>query len=157
MTECLWEHGVLFLDFDGVLNGLDWCWAVPGRMDRSDYADMINPENVAHLNTIVQETGVVVVVSSAWRIIHRLPELRDFLRRRGFVGTVVDRTESLGERHQEIRWYAAREHVERWVAIDDALMPELGDKIVQTAPRLGLTAEDAERAIAILRSQEISP
>ena len=47
-------------------------------------------------------------------------------------------------------WVAAHPEVERWVALDDMHLPLDSDNFVETDPDVGLTTDDAERAIALL-------
>ena len=78
---------VLFLDIDGVLNSADWYRYrrdVLGRdprnvtmFDRDVWE--FDPKAVARLVEIIERTGIKIVISSSWRIIHTLPEIRSLL------------------------------------------------------------------------------
>ena len=75
---------VLFLDFDGVLNGSDY-------LTHLEYdgplgvAVELDPKAVVKLNTIVGSTGADIVISSTWRLLHPLDELEQILVARKFV------------------------------------------------------------------------
>jgi hypothetical protein len=69
---------VLFLDVDGVLNSTDWFKRRPKRTDilktmlrekaeglRADHG--MDPENIARLNTLVEQADCDIVISSTWR------------------------------------------------------------------------------------------
>jgi hypothetical protein len=112
---------VIFLDFDGVI--------VVSPNFREP-----NRGCVARLNEIVRRSGAVVVVSSSWRIIHPLDELRALLLEAGFVGEVIDKTPYVcyesdtpsrlpiahASRGREIRtWLGEHPEVESYVVLDD--------------------------------------
>jgi len=140
---------VIFLDFDGVICTRD---SIAGAHefakadksgDRNLYsAQMIDPILVGNLNEVVKETGAVVVVSSAWRHLHDMKEVREFLRINGFLGKVIDRTpvwkeykDEIGvkttndlerfweyERGNEIKmWLDKHPEVESFVILDDEI------------------------------------
>jgi len=155
---------VLFLDFDGVLNshayfasrqyrkGADKCEFVRG----SEHF-MLDPVCVHRLNWIVTTTGADVVVSSSWRHGYSLGDLAVILSRRGFTGRLVGKTDdfvaSATERGHEIAAWLERHKtlVERFVVLDDnSDMDGVRDCFVQTSAAVGLTREDAMRAIQIL-------
>lgn len=54
---------IIFLDFDGVLNSIDWCEKNAGVIGFSE----INPDKVKLLKEIVDRTGAKLVLSSTWR------------------------------------------------------------------------------------------
>lgn len=142
---------IIFLDFDGVLNG---------------YADPcdgglrgLDPVRVARLNRIVEATGAHVVVTSAWRRIHRKRcELADILVAAGFTGMVANMTPCLpsADRGAEINaWllYPPRRYRgASFVILDDDAydLGEMSDRLVRTDPIIGLTDADADRCIEML-------
>lgn len=87
--------GVLFLDFDGVLNSSRYM-----RENRRRFAggvlnrvsDAIDRAAVARLNAVVERTGAKVVISSSWRKSVTLSSLRRLLRVTGFRGEVIGKT-----------------------------------------------------------------
>ena len=159
---------VIFLDFDGVLNGADWLRKTQnGNVDPAGYAHYINnpcdPELVSRLNRIVATTNAKIVISSSWRIGYTLAALRGFLKKAGFEHphSIYDRTPRLNgaddQRGDEIQAWLDRyietekHHVETYVILDDdSDMKHLKHKLVQTNTLVGLQDEHVDRAIAIL-------
>jgi len=145
---------IIFLDIDGVLNDvafLDKRDVSGPRVWDGTWSDMINPAAVARLNRILDATGAHVVISSSWRIARTNEQILETLRGHGFTGRIVGRTDSLGARFMEIRMYAAHHRLERWIAIDDGNMSELGERMVLTSwARGGLLDEHVEQACAKL-------
>lgn len=148
---------VVFLDIDGVLNDAEFLNkrdASGPRIGDGTWADMVNPAAVARLNRILDATGAVVVVSSSWRIARTMKQILETLRGHGFTGVIVGRTASMGARYMEIRMYAANANLERWIAIDDGNMPELGERMVLTSwAHGGLLDEHVGQSIAKLTPQ----
>jgi len=134
---------LVFLDFDGVIV------TQKTRYMKGD------PECIAALNRIVETTGAAVVVSSCWRLGMNVVELRELLRDWGFEGKVIDRTAAmLPDRGNEIAaWLeSCPRDVERFVILDDdADMVHLKPRLIQTSGDIGLTEDDAARAIAMLK------
>ncbi len=139
---------VIFLDIDGVMNGLE------SRPDhRLGFVGFLEPENVAVLNHIVEVTGAVIVVSSTWRLSMPWDEMRAAFRAAGCEAELIDRTPDLDarDRQREIKaWLAAQaEPPTRYVVIDDSfLMPDLPGALVRTSKLCGLTEHDVP---AVLR------
>lgn len=80
---------VIFLDVDGVLN------------DHSDLMesfnaggdnDVITPSKVARLNSIIEATGAVCVLSSTWRVVFGFEQTIALMEKRGFTGSFVGMT-----------------------------------------------------------------
>jgi hypothetical protein len=164
---------ILFLDIDGVLNGHDW----------NDEAKSCNirPECVAHLNRVIRETGCKIVLSSAWRYIvlggdMTLKGFDYMLRTHGLICqsdtmnlivgcTVPDelapRPVRDGERGRQCReWLHGPENqweVNWFAAVDDEdhCFAEFGIPAVITDCARGLTAEDADKLIALLNRASV--
>lgn len=159
---------VLFLDIDGVLNSTEF---VRKRWRMGD--KQIDRRAVSRVNDIIRATGAEIVISSWWRAHYPLPELVRILRAYGLKGRVIGKTPipAIGEvgvyfahqRGQEIKTWidTLDEHRETvpitsFVILDDNddMACEGGgyhDRLVQTDPKIGLTSQDAERAIALLQ------
>jgi hypothetical protein len=128
---------ILFLDFDGVLNCKDDFLGTLGKV-----RDVINPIFRFRLNEIVQATGAQIVVSSAWRQSHTIPELQRFCGQK-----VIDKTPIDGQgRGEQIKlWLKENDFVEHYVVIDDDafdivdVIPE--GNFVHTSFEHGLTEE----------------
>lgn len=152
---------LIFLDIDGVLNNYPGLVKLRARQvgahDIDDSEDMF-PEHVERLNRIIQETGALVVLSSSWRRMFPLVTIVSFLERRGFRGRIIGKTPTSlsGYRGEEInRWLAENTSggvPPRFVILDDGSdMEPHQDRLVQTDMDLGLTEEDAARAISLLK------
>lgn len=139
---------VIFLDIDGVLTN-----AKTGY--RQGDANCVN-----WLNTITDQTGAVIVVSSTWRAD---PEIANVLARQGVTGEVIGTTPFLDERNAsglwrpkprgcEIQaWLDANPGPRQFVILDDDNdMGDLTPRLVQTQSEFGLRREEAKRAIAML-------
>jgi hypothetical protein len=139
---------ILFLDFDGVLNS-----ETSARQTGNRYK--FSKDSVAALNKILLRTRAYVVISSSWRESWTLTENAAFLEHAGVLkGHVVGKTTALGkERGLEIdAWLNSVPYRVQAFAIlddrDDMLMHM--HRLVQTNPEIGLTAELADKAIALL-------
>lgn len=148
MADC----PIVFLDFDGVLNNDAWIYSHSER----GFAH-IDPSKVELVNQLIERTDANVVVSSAWRILHKLPSLRRGLKNKGFSGKIVDVTDTAGRyRGDEIqRWLTANGHVGPFVILDDNTdMAHLLPFLVKTDPAHGLTQADVDRAVGVLEGGE---
>jgi hypothetical protein len=137
---------VIFLDFDGVLNNRKW-------LSRGGSRDDVDPESVRLLNWLVDATQAKVVVSSTWRILHTIEELRDTLDRAGFLGEIIGVTPGGGgTRGPQIQqWIDDNAFVGPFVILDDdSDMLHLLDKLVKTKFETGLEVSHVKKAIEIL-------
>lgn len=150
----------LFLDLDGVVNSgrffRDQYDEVDGRGAEAYAAAQIDPSAVAVLNGIIAATGADVVISSTWRLMRRLPDLRGILRSRGFTGRIIDATPDLNDKPRGLEiqaWLDAQREQPPAFAIvdDDEDMAHLSHRLVRTTFAEGLTEADADRLIALLR------
>mgnify|MGYP003480839581 FL=1 len=142
---------VIFLDFDGVLNSSEFIWAADERG-----AGHIDPDRVRRVNRIIEATGAVIVVSSAWRILYPIETLTEFLVGKGFVGRIYDVTDTMsgtnegGFRGGQItRWLKANP-VTRYVVIDDSEDAGFGHDTNFVHTHEGIEDADVEVAICIL-------
>lgn len=165
---------VIFLDFDGVINSAEFMKIRhrdrkiknielnAGKDEESKfnwYISMISEEHVKRLNQIIEATGAKVVVSSTWRILHDVEELSAFLKARGFIGEVIDRTPRFGgaPRGEEITDWLENNKVDEFVILDDdSDMCHLKHKLVHTSWQTGLQPEHVAMAIEMLRGKNES-
>lgn len=144
---------IIFLDFDGVITT---------RRTKFESGD---PDCIAQLNRIVQATGAHVVLSTSWRLLWPLEQLREKLEDWGFAGAVWDRTLDLSHFVGNGLWHSAErgEEISTWlkdnrelnvtdfVVLDDETdMVGVHPQHVHVNKEVGLTAADAELAIRIL-------
>jgi hypothetical protein len=171
---------VIFLDFDGVI--------VTRRQLRKPQPDSAaraldaliaakaDPDCVAALNRLCEETGAKIVVTSSWRrlagFVDPLEYVREVLRLWGVRAEVIDVTPMLErelmvmtddgqrvpmtlpkERGHEIQaWLDGNPGVARFVILDDEDdMVHLRPRLVRTDFEDGLQMRHVEKAVSILR------
>lgn len=146
---------LLFLDFDGVLNSNEWVWTHPEN--RGDRFIHIDPSRVEIMNRLVDKLNCHVVISSAWRILFNLSDLRGGLRGKGatFWNRIVAKTDSkMGIRGDQIARFANRYPDARIVIIDDSTdMGHLMPFLVRTNADTGIVEADIDRAVAVIAAQ----
>lgn len=144
---------VLFLDIDGVLNGLytkerinGWCFV----------EDIL----VSRIQHIVNETGAQIVISSDWRYEENRSEFGEFLKKLNEFGmgildvTPISNLKTIDSRQKEIeRWLESCEApIESFCILDDFYdFPRYADRFVMTSYVTGITDEDTAKCIEILR------
>ena len=145
---------LLFLDFDGV---------VADAHPTKSAEERLRKRCVAILNTVVERTGCLVVVSSMWRFDPRTgrgfggPQLEAWLKGAGFVGEVIGITPTLpgdGVRGLEIQAWIDENGVEtsrRFAIVDDwEPMGALTPRLVRTDYNAGITAANADALVKLL-------
>jgi hypothetical protein len=165
---------VVFLDFDGTLNGLE-TREPPSPIHPGLF---LNPVLVERVNRICEATGARVVLSCSWRTRRHvvgapdahlsLDELREALRLAGAQFEVVDKTPDLaredsigrdGEavklwrcppRRKEIAAWIERHQPEAFVILDDDRDAAIDAHFVGCNPKFGLSNEGVVEAIRIL-------
>ena len=161
---------VLFLDIDGVLNTGWWYTQLDRNTPKDKYGYAFDPRSVANLKKIVDETGADIVISSSWKSLG-LSELEDMWQNRGLPGKLIgitpnsesdemllnadlDHMELFSIRGMEIKERLDKhgKKVSHYVIIDDMdnFLPEQKSHFVLTDPEVGITDEDADKAIKIL-------
>jgi hypothetical protein len=173
---------VIFLDIDGVMNSVKSEMLAAEEEGLSEFAyfcDNPHPIHTKPLNRIIKETGARIVISSTWRHSFSVIGLWRLLYAGGLRNShVIDMTPTLNgqPRGEEIQaWLDMQqkrvdgyedekswmynpdftEPVESFVILDDdADMTHLSEFLVHTDGQVGLTEEDADKAIAILNSGE---
>lgn len=169
---------VLFLDVDGVLNSRDYMLANPGAFDRSGpnaYYSMFDPAACARLQAVLTVTGAKIVVSSSWRIVHTLDEMRRYLAAKGVTAEVIDFTvvgynpdlpgdDSFGTAmtcrgHEIAAWVDAHPELESYVVVDDnSDMDGVRDRFVQTTWERGLLDEHMLPLVrTLMRPRDFAP
>lgn len=159
---------IIFLDFDGVLNSLFHFQELKRQgLTQDRIMDSLDPVMVERLNRIVEMTNAKIVISSTWRKLHSMDELKAFLLKYGFkfIDHVIDVTPTLNkDRGYEIQWWMDR-HQHRYVAgleqelitsfviLDDnsdMVYDHLLGRLVLTTWIDGMEEEHAQKAIKIL-------
>lgn len=148
---------LLYLDFDGVLNSNQWIWTHSGREHAEDEFAHIDPSRVAIVNKLVDLIDCKVVISSAWRILFNLADLRSGLVSKGatFRNRITSKTDSkMGIRGDQIHRHSLHFPNHKIVILDDSddmgiMMPFL----VKTNSDTGIVESDIDRAVAIINKQ----
>lgn len=162
---------ILFLDIDGVLNTErqhDYC-VERGIAPVDGFGYAFDPEAVANLARIVEQTGADIVISSSWKC-WGLSTMQRMWANRGLPGKIIDITPNSASdemllsvdldmmlpavKGSEIKeWLATSgSQVTCYAILDDQfdMLPEQQPNFVQTDPRVGITEDDASSVIAIL-------
>ena len=147
---------ILFLDFDGVLNGVTFvrCGERAGAV--------LDKTKLMLLKQIVDATGAKIVLTTSWRE-HWWNNLAECdgtgeaisLMFRTYGLEILDKTPKLHTaREKEIKsWLDAHPETENFVVLDDSLLGAdfLGGHFVKTSGYFGgLDETDAQKAIRIL-------
>ncbi len=143
---------VIFLDIDGVLVTFDSMRAKP------TFPQPFDPRAVNALKRIIRLTKAKIVVSSSWRLLHpKFVDLPRYFAHQSLprpVGMTPDvRTAEEPARGIEIQTWIDRTRFKGpFVILDDSSdMAHLMNRLVLTDGLIGLTNQDATRAIEILR------
>ncbi|MCD8303767.1 MAG: hypothetical protein LUC86_02910 [Prevotellaceae bacterium] len=157
------KDGIIFLDFDGVLNSLRGYRKAreEGRQTGDEYGTAFDCDCVAALRKIVDATGVSIVVTSSWRYILDKDDIRKMWSDRQLPGLVYSVTptdllidpEERCKRGIEINaWLMAHGASVNYVILDDDedFLPYQLPHLVHTNPETGLTAADADRALQMI-------
>ena len=150
---------VIFLDIDGVMATRKSYSNY--RMDRKwGVADVpFDAASVANLNRITDVTGAKIVISSSWRAMHKLDELKQIFLNEGITGEIIDVTPDKHysvSRGKEIHaWLSDKwSSIKSFVILDDEVFDIkqlFENNMVQTSMVLGLTEDFTNKAIEILQ------
>lgn len=140
---------ILFLDIDGVLNSAS-------VLHQKGRGDAICEKMVARVNQIIEATGCKIVISSTWRLLHKIDQLKQILITHGLSDVIIDYTPHLNYnriRGDEIQLWLDSHKVDKFVILDDN--SDMGDDLinylVQTTWNNGLEDSHVQRAIDILK------
>ena len=168
----------IFTDFDGVLNTERYHAAVlsGGRVPSDAYGPLFDPEAVENLRMIVEATGAEVIISSSWKLegadrmmalwkARKMPGVLagctpDAIMGMDILSMGLDNPDTFAqlagkgnEVKQWLRENAPRKAENyRYVIFDDVpdFLPQQKDNFIQVNPRVGITMEDAAKAVEIL-------
>ena len=142
---------VLFLDLDGVLNSSRTCLAFgdyPHGLDDASVAKF-DPVSLRLVRNLCRAAGLVIVLSSAWRRIHKFSDVAAALDLPIVGATPMSET---GFRGGEIaEWLADHPEVSSWAIIDDDtdMLPGQLPRFVRTAGQDGMLWSDFARLCAL--------
>lgn len=165
----------IFLDIDGVLNNFNTNKKYRSK-SRCRGLIGIDKDKVKRLAKIVQETNSILILTSSWKIGWELKlseintlnyhakYLNNHLKRKGNL-FITDKTReyNLNYRGKGIQSYLIKHpEITEWIVLDDeifidyereGIMPHL----IQTNSDLGLTNEDTDAAIKMLKGEIVGP
>ena len=156
---------IAFLDIDGVCNSKKFFMAQPRVIESTEELRALgglDPHAITLLNELMEESGVVFVLSSVWRMNYSLTQIQRYFDLRGFEGDFLaatpiywGQTTSLTHRGLEIqKWLnmlGPKNQPESFVIIDDSSdMAHLMDHLVRVPNDTGLAAEHITQALEIL-------
>ena len=126
------KRKIIFLDIDGVLNTMDGIRASMEEYRQTGKGQLVrfDVRAVGNLNSLIEQTGAVIVISSSWRYGLSIDEMQGKLEKHGVRGTVIDLTPSIfpADRHgwqnpghgAEIAgWLSSQKEEFRYVILDD--------------------------------------
>ena len=139
---------VLFLDIDGVLNSASF-------LSQERRCDAISREMVEHINSVIRATSCKIVLSSTWRIMWPMSEIKAILRQHGLIDVIIGKTRDLGRRDDEIldwlKWNG--NDVAKFAVVDDDISDITGvkDRLVAPSFVTGCTEAHADLLVGLLR------
>lgn len=155
---------VIFLDIDGVLNSQNFL--------QNNKTEPIDRRNVSVLKNVIDKTGAVIVMSSAWRLWfddNMMPTkgysqcLYDILSEFGiklFAKTPDFSTEEIRAKKtfshvkakEILAWLSENQRIDKYAVIDDLdlINEEVNAHLVRTNGQVGITEEDAVRVIKMI-------
>lgn len=145
---------LVFLDFDGVLNHLDFYrWRIAEREAGRPTPQHFDRVCVARLNRLLERSHALVVISSSWRSGSSVLRMNHLLGSYGFVGDIIGMTPELGRRGGEIRaWLdVLPASPATFVVLDDERVEGFPDHLVLTDHNDGgLTDAKVDEALRML-------
>lgn len=153
---------VIFLDFDGVLNTEQYHakLVAEGKLTKDKWGPLFDPKAVANLRSIIDATDAGIVISSSWRYLYMLGSLRMMWEVRGLPGEIVSILPcgtTYISRGEEIEGWLEQHGRPDYVIIDDLddFNQAQHTHYVETNPIVGITEQDSNKAIKILKKLEI--
>jgi len=169
----------LFLDFDGVLNTMEYQTALQwkGQGWEDDFGILFDPSAVENLKYIIDNTAAKIVVTSSWRL-DGVEKMRELWKYRNLPGEILGVTPHLnqvcfnsldgGKDTFSVIPYGTRGlEINEWLRINaeslsimcsyviiddfDDFISSQHSHFVLTDPETGLTRELAEKAVAMLK------
>ena len=153
---------VIFLDIDGVLNTIEYIGrrrelGISGHDENG--VSLFDPVMIERLNEIIIATNAKIVISSCWRMLYTINELRNIWRERNILGEIIDTTSvgSMRERGIEIReWLDEHENkIDSYVILDDDsdMLPSQFKNLILTNWKTGMNDEHVRKAIKTLNDK----
>ena len=149
---------IIFLDFDGVMDNAkyDIYLNKHNLPEKDEFGVLFDPDCIAALAKIVEQTGAKIVISSSWKDFMTKEEIDQMWQKRQLPGEVIDVTPSTSRhRGDEIAtWLNLCPNKCQYVILDDQPREQFNtdqyDHLIITNGFYGLTISDAQQAIEIL-------
>lgn len=158
---------LIFLDIDGVFNSETWK-RNPIFAQRAYPYNLFDPTTVELFNSIIQETGAKVVITSTWRLKYPIEELREIFTGVNLNCEIIDYTPALKKgtdyvlRGNEIlKWCKDNRSIlgVKYIDYKDfAIIDDTNDMLLwqannffQTDQQCGLSPEVTRKIIRLLR------
>lgn len=167
---------VIFLDFDGVLNTENYQAQLyrDGKPQWDDFGQVFDPEAIENLKMVLDAVpDALLVINSSWKL-EGFGKMKELWKKRGLPGRIhgitpdyvpdllnidledYDNIAMLAGKGNEVKQWLDENVPEgcRYVILDDMpdFLPEQTPYHICTDPRVGLTVEDAVKAIQLLNS-----
>ena len=146
----------IFLDFDGVLNTEQYQaqLAVAGKEQKDKYGPLFDPEAVARLKRLADETKAEIVIISSWRFIHDTDTLYEMWEERGLpdeIFRIMSREVADDNRSSGVKDFAFGKYIP-YVILDDedSYVDEQKPYLIRVNSVKGLSDVNVDKAIAIL-------
>ena len=157
-TQQLTSRKIIFLDFDGVMDNAkyDIYLNKHNLPEKDEFGVLFDPDCIAALAHIVEQTGADIVISSSWKDYMTMDEIHAMWHKRQLPGKVIDVTPTTSRhRGDEIAtWLNLCPDTCSYVIIDDQPREQFNtdqyDHLIITNGFYGLTQSDAEHAVEIL-------
>lgn len=156
---------VIFLDFDGVLNS-EASFRMEVRRKNSRVSDSLSTVACSNLQYILdQDSDIRIVISSTWRKIHTLMELKNILDSYGVKANIIGKTpvSFSGHRGREITsWLEDNPQVTKFVVLDDdgdagaAVLDDKRGHFFQTSWEDGLLNKQAKSIAKLFRDEPVT-
>ncbi len=149
---------IIFLDLDGVMDNAkyDIYLNKHNLPEKDEFGVLFDPDCIAALAHIVEQTGADIVISSSWKDYMTMDEIHAMWHKRQLSGKVIDVTPSISRhRGDEIAtWLNLCPDTCSYVIIDDQPREQFNtdqyDHLIITNGFYGLTQSNAEHAVEIL-------
>lgn len=152
---------LVLLDIDGVMVPAN-AWKRPEFL-HDDFA-VFSPVAIRALQKIISETHADIILTTSHKSKFTIDEWIRIFETRGVhvngIATLADNNENLSRKDEILRWLHSHVIDRDFIIIDDdkslnALPDFLKSRLILTAGAIGLTDELADKAIALLRNENL--
>lgn len=152
---------LVLLDIDGVMVPAS-SWKKPEFLE--DGFPVFSTKAAQALNKIITDTKSTILLTTSHKNNYSISDWKNIFELRGIKIKNLERLPenllNLNRKQEILEWIKSSENKENFVILDDdkslnGLMNNLKDKLVLTSPLVGLTNEQADEAISILKQELI--